>query len=171
MLEDCFGHFVECHPVIERWLGIMIAREIWPNIVRCQNICKTSDDQFRVLYILMVSCQTGPTHHAYAWQIGPFWQDTLDYETGLWTVNSLTPERCGCNGYNGRHFTDISQKTPDSKVHGANMGHIWGRQDPGGPHVGPMIFVVWDIQMYFIASKILEYSFFFNFTEVYAIWQ
>ena len=26
----------------------------------------------------MVSCQKGPTHHAYAWQIGPFWQDTLD---------------------------------------------------------------------------------------------
>ena len=22
----------------------------------------------------------------------------------------------------------------DSKVHGANMGPIWGRQDPGGPH-------------------------------------
>ena len=27
---------------------------------------------------------------------------------------------------------------PDSKVHGANMGPIWGRQDPGGPQVGPM---------------------------------
>ena len=26
----------------------------------------------------MVSCQNGPTRHAYAWQIGPFWQDTLD---------------------------------------------------------------------------------------------
>ena len=26
----------------------------------------------------MVSCQEGPTRHAYAWQIGPFWQDTLD---------------------------------------------------------------------------------------------
>ena len=24
---------------------------------------------------------------------------------------------------------------PDSKVHGANMGPIWGRQDSGGPHV------------------------------------
>ena len=32
---------------------------------------------------------------------------------------------------------------PDSKVHGANMGPIWGQQDPGGPHVGPMNFVVW----------------------------
>ena len=32
---------------------------------------------------------------------------------------------------------------PDSKVHGANMGPIWGRHDPGGPHVGPMNFVIW----------------------------
>ena len=28
--------------------------------------------------------------------------------------------------------------SPDSRVHGANMVPIWGRQDPGGPHVGPM---------------------------------
>ena len=27
---------------------------------------------------------------------------------------------------------------PDSKVHGVNMGSTWGRQAPGGPHVGPM---------------------------------
>ena len=32
---------------------------------------------------------------------------------------------------------------PDSKVHGANMGPIWGRQDPDGSHVGPMNFVIW----------------------------
>ena len=31
----------------------------------------------------------------------------------------------------------------DSKVHGANMGPILGRQDPGGPHVGPMNFAIW----------------------------
>ena len=31
---------------------------------------------------------------------------------------------------------------PDSKVHGANMGPIWGRQDPGGPHVGHMNFAI-----------------------------
>ena len=32
---------------------------------------------------------------------------------------------------------------PDSKVHGANMGPIWGRQNPGGPHVGPINFAIW----------------------------
>ena len=36
-------------------------------------------------HISMVSCQKGPTCHAYAWQIGPFWQDTLD----IWHMNSL----------------------------------------------------------------------------------
>ena len=25
------------------------------------------------------------------------------------------------------------------------MAPIWGRQDPGGPHVGPMNFAIWDI--------------------------
>ena len=34
---------------------------------------------------------------------------------------------------------------PDSKVHGANMGPIWGRQNQGGPRVGPMNFVIWAV--------------------------
>ena len=34
---------------------------------------------------------------------------------------------------------------PDNKVHEANMGLIWGRQDPGGPHVGPMNFAIWGV--------------------------
>ena len=32
---------------------------------------------------------------------------------------------------------------PDSKVHVANTGPIWGRQDPGGAHVGLMNFALW----------------------------
>ena len=32
---------------------------------------------------------------------------------------------------------------PDSKVRGANVGPIWGRQDPGGPHVDPMNLAIW----------------------------
>ena len=31
----------------------------------------------------------------------------------------------------------------DSKVHGASMAPIWGRQDPGGPQFGPMNFAIW----------------------------
>ena len=37
----------------------------------------------------------------------------------------------------------VSWTYPNSKVHVANMGPIWGRQDPGGPHVGPMDVVIW----------------------------
>ena len=33
---------------------------------------------------------------------------------------------------------------PDSKVRGTNMGPTWGRQDPGGPHVGPMNLAIWE---------------------------
>ena len=27
------------------------------------------------------------------------------------------------------------------------MGPIWGRQDPGGPHVGPINFTIWEFQL------------------------
>ena len=43
----------------------------------------------------------------------------------------------------GKNITCI-MLIPDSKVHGATMGPIWGRQDPGGPHAGPMRFAIWD---------------------------
>ena len=36
-----------------------------------------------------------------------------------------------------------SHISPDNKVHGANMGPIWDRQDPGGTQLGPMNFAIW----------------------------
>ena len=38
-----------------------------------------------------------------------------------------------------------AETSHDSKVHGANMGPIWGRQDPGGTLIGPMNLTIWDI--------------------------
>ena len=38
------------------------------------------------------------------------------------------------------------QAFPDSKVHGANIEPIWGRQDPGRHHVGPMNFAIWVVK-------------------------
>ena len=35
------------------------------------------------------------------------------------------------------------QYYPDIKVHGSLMGPTWGRQDPGGPHVGNMNLTIW----------------------------
>ena len=37
---------------------------------------------------------------------------------------------------------------PENKVHGANMGTTWGRQDPGGPHVGHVNFAIWDMPVH-----------------------
>ena len=42
---------------------------------------ESNDD---ITQISMVSCQKGPTRHAYAWQIGPFWQDTPDICMFIW---------------------------------------------------------------------------------------
>ena len=42
----------------------------------------------------------------------------------------------------------------DSKVHGANMGPILGRQDPFRSHVDPMNFAIW---IHFICLIILEF--------------
>ena len=42
----------------------------------------------------------------------------------------------------------IHIKYPDSKVHGTNMGPIWGRQDPGGPLVGPINFAIWVFSLF-----------------------
>ena len=49
--------------------------------------------------ISRVSCQKGPTRHAYTWQIGPFWQDTLDMLVQLIYIRKrgpghLQPEWC-----------------------------------------------------------------------------
>ena len=43
--------------------------------------------------ISMASCQKGSTRHAKAWQIGPFWQDTLDmysFQTERWNYRDVT---------------------------------------------------------------------------------
>ena len=53
---------------------------------------------------------------------------------------------------------------PDSKVHGANMGTIWGRYAPSGPHIGPMNFVIWDV-MHVMVTKTMHQFFF----EMYKI--
>ena len=107
----------------------------------------------------MVSCQKGPTCHTNAWQIGPFWQDTLEI---FCTDPRQSQFQAAARHKRPLLLTVISEicirikawineyikqwdviTHPDSKAHGANMGPIWGRQDPGGPHVGPMNFALW----------------------------
>ena len=44
--------------------------------------------------------------------------------------------------YHGITWTKLN--TPDSKVHGANMGPTWVLSAPDGPHVGPMNLAIRD---------------------------
>ena len=46
---------------------------------------------------------------------------------------------------------------------GPNMGLTWGRQDPGGPHVGPMILAIWDGSSILTTAPVVPSS--SNFTE------
>ena len=66
----------------------------------------------------------------------PLWRHCNATHTGRGTVprTVLQIEQVNANCKN---------ITPHNKVHGANMGPIWGRRDPGGPHVGPMSFASW----------------------------
>ena len=50
---------------------------------------------------------------------------------------------CMAAGHLSSHRFLHALDYPDNKVYGANMGPIWGRQVPGGPHVGPMNFAIW----------------------------
>ena len=47
----------------------------------------------------MISCQKGPTRHAYAWKIGPFWQDTLEIWVYIGSDYGLLPNglESSCN--------------------------------------------------------------------------
>ena len=44
-------------------------------------------------------------------------------------------------------------KFPDNKVHGAHMGTTWDRQDPGGPHVGPMNLAIRVVQCNYVSMS------------------
>ena len=47
----------------------------------------------------------------------------------------------------------IACNVPDSKVNGANIRSIWGQQDPGGSHVGPMNFAIWGVFILLVVDK------------------
>ena len=52
------------------------------------------------------------------------------------------------------HWSAKLKNHPDTNVHGANMGPIWGRQDPVGPHVGPMNIAIWAFPLMISFSQI-----------------
>ena len=61
-------------------------------------------------------------------------------------IVAVKPSQAACAGKPQNCLWSFLMRTfPNSKVHGANMGPIWGRQDAGGPRVGPMNFATWEL--------------------------
>ena len=61
---------------------------------------------------------------------------------------------------------------PDSNVHVANMGPTWGRQEPGGPHVGHTDFAIWAYDYQNVVKEFLTRNlgrFSISMTEIIAI--
>ena len=70
-----------------------------------------------------------------------------------------------CNAYSQlyKDHTQSLSDSPDSEVHGANMGHTWVLSASDRPHVGPMNIVIrvqmptWQVQFGF-GSELLKYG-------------
>ena len=73
--------------------------------------------------------------------------ETCDKKDENLTLTYFVPIHKGPNGSCGPICS------PDIKVYGANMGPIWGRQDPGGPHVGQMNFAIWVLRANYISCE------------------
>ena len=71
-----------------------------------------------------------------------YWKNWTFYI--IWISNDALKNVLNYASSLGASCRATTRNNPDSKVHGANMGPIWGRQDPGGRHVGPMNLVIWE---------------------------
>ena len=55
------------------------------------------------------------------------------------------PRNIGLEKSDRSVIRQASQRHPDNKVHRADMGPTWGRQDPGRPHIGHMNLALWAV--------------------------
>ena len=62
----------------------------------------------------------------------------------IWPLIQYKDHLSLCKDFHCKDEIVSPLSNPDSKVHGTNMGSTWGWQDPGGPHVGPMNFAIWE---------------------------
>ena len=59
-----------------------------------------------------------------------------------------------------RKNLSVKDLLPDSKLHGTNMGPIWRRQTPSGPHIGPIRAVIYywtNVSVYWTISTLMAY--------------
>ena len=77
-----------------------------------------------------------------------FWQSMRHQLLHCSIASRLIPVRnYVCNQIWITEALRVEVTYPDSMVHGAHTGPIWGRQDPDGPNVGPINFAIWIISM------------------------
>ena len=114
------------------------------NITVSHAICILFYDQWSVTISVWFADSTRNWIQQSCWSLDP------DWVIAIWQFSN---RRCGCcllfrsldgDQIGSRIAILFSCGFLDSKVHGTNMGPIWVHQDPGGPHVGPMNFAIWD---------------------------
>ena len=70
--------------------------------------------------------------------------------------------------------TGWSEDFPDSKVHGANMGPTWGRQNPGGPMLAPWTllsgFPIWSGNDYYFEIIFHIFILFYFYSVLFRNW-
>ena len=86
-------------------------------------------------------------------------------ESPSYSERTLTPTSATLCARLTRLWTYVKNYT-DSKVHGAHVGPFWGRQDPGGRHVGLMNFAIW-VAFNFHRKKKKKTSSVPRFTPIY----
>ena len=98
-------------------------------IILCLRGCVRADDTAKITRGYIVYCSS----RQYVYMCIYRYLNIVIYQHGFYG-----------NPHGIQDHSNFYSRIPDSKVHGDNMGPIWGRQDPGGPHVGPMNFAIWD---------------------------
>ena len=141
---------------------IVIHTQVWVSATAADIVIK---DQCGIFYRftscnLAVPCTTQssllPPNSVY-WQLylrELHWFSTPYCSNKAWGIQIITAtsdhtvRACFTPWHQGCLLVATWQKCiPDSWIHGANMGPIWDRQGPGGPHVGPMNFAIWDVAL------------------------
>ena len=145
-LTSVFGVHLIYHPyrthVEYSWslLSHYVFDTLWPRMHWFEAILATNHDLFIDAYIWVTRprwikrCRRGP--------------GLSRGKTGQHKWLTIPQRRVSPNH---SHSFDYIRKVPDSKVHGTNMGPIWGRQDPGGPPCWPHeLCLPWKIDFNYI---------------------
>ena len=110
----------------DKWYPDQDAMMAMSQISSCPDMYSISKEICTRFCCALLCCGYAIVHNEFTWSIYPYF---LGYTIPI-------------HGLIGPIQLQLKHN-PDNKIHGANMGPIWGRQDPGGPHVGLMNFAIW----------------------------